>query len=318
MMPRYPSVLQSFIVACAAALLASHAAAVTRAECERDYKPTVGQTGKDVVWVPTPYGIVSGMLGLAKVKPTDIVYDLGAGDGIIAITAGKLGATAVGIEYEPAMAKFAKCLVEAENMGEKVRIIEGDIFKEDFSKATVVTMYLLPELNRCIRHRLLAMPPGTRAVSHDFRMGEWEPDDTFEEGFRMAHLWIVPARVEGTWRVSDSIGTDVTVRLDAIVPERGRRGDRGCQEADARGREPARQRAQVHVQRRQGRHADIRGHRQRRHIEGNAAQRQRERRGHRQGRRRDPGRSVVADGTGVPASTTGASTPRGVASATPD
>jgi len=212
-MMRYPSVLQSFVVACAAALLASHAAAVTRTECERDYKPTVGQTGKDVVWVPTPYGIVSGMLGLAKVKPTDIVYDLGAGDGIIAITAGKLGATAVGIEYEPAMAKFAKCLVEAENMGDKVRIIEGDIFKEDFSKATVVTMYLLPELNRCIRHRLLAMPPGTRAVSHDFRMGEWEPDDTFEEAFRMAHLWIIPARVEGTWRVTDSIGTDVTVRL---------------------------------------------------------------------------------------------------------
>ena len=213
MMPRYPSVLQSFVVACTAALLASHAAAVTRTECERDYKPTVGQTGKDVVWVPTPSGIVSGMLGLAKVKPTDVVYDLGAGDGIIAITAGKLGATAVGIEYDPAMAKFAKCLVEADNMSEKVRIIEGDIFKEDFSKATVVTMYLLPELNRCIRHRLLAMPPGTRAVSHDFRMAEWEPDDTFEESFRKAHLWIVPARVEGTWRITEATGTDVTVRL---------------------------------------------------------------------------------------------------------
>ncbi len=213
MMPPRPRILQSFLVACAASLMAGHAAAVTRADCERDYKPTVGQTGKDVVWVPTPSGIVSGMLGLAKVKPTDVVYDLGAGDGIIAITAGKLGATAVGIEYEPAMARLAKCFVEAENMGEKVRIIEGDIFREDFSKATVVTMYLLPELNRCIRHRILAMPPGTRAVSHDFRMGEWESDDTFEESFRQAHLWIVPARVEGTWTVTDSIGTKVTVRL---------------------------------------------------------------------------------------------------------
>jgi len=202
-MMRYPSVLQSFVVACAAALLASHAAAVTRTECERDYKPTVGQTGKDVVWVPTPYGIVSGMLGLAKVKPTDIVYDLGAGDGIIAITAGKLGATAVGIEYEPAMAKFAKCLVEAENMGDKVRIIEGDIFKEDFSKATVLTLYLLPDLNHQLRPQILAMKPGTRVVSHAWDMGEWEPDEAFvvegSEGF----LWIVPARVGGRWSLRD-------------------------------------------------------------------------------------------------------------------
>jgi len=195
------------------ALLSANAAAVTRADCERDYKPQVGQQGKDVVWVPTPYEIVQGMLGLAKVTPTDLLYDLGAGDGIIAISAGKLGATAVGIEYDPAMARFAKCLVEAEGMTAKVNIIQGDIFREDFSKATVVTMYLLPELNRCIRHRLLAMRPGTRVVSHDFRMGEWDPDDTFEHSFRMAHLWVVPARVEGTWVVKDEVGTNVTVRL---------------------------------------------------------------------------------------------------------
>lgn len=212
MIPCVPRILSCLALFCGIGL-AGAAGAVTRADCERDYKPSVGQSGKDVVWVPTPYGIVSGMMGLAKVTPTDVVYDLGAGDGVIAITAGKAGATAVGIEYDPAMARFATCLVQAEGMQDKVRIIQGDIFKEDFSKATVVTMYLLPELNRCIRHRILAMPAGTRAVSHDFRMGEWEPDDSFEENFRMAHLWIVPARVEGTWEVKDATGTQVTVQL---------------------------------------------------------------------------------------------------------
>ena len=205
--------LRTLLAATGAALLATNVAALTRADCERDYKPHVGQAGKDVVWVPTPYPVVQGMLSLGKVTSSDVLYDLGAGDGIIAITAGKLGATAVGIEYDPAMARLAKCLVDAEGVGSKVTIVEGDIFKEDFARATVVTMYLLPELNRCIRHRLLAMRPGTRVVSHDFRMGDWDPDDTFQHEFRMAHLWIVPARVEGTWVVRDDAGTSVTVRL---------------------------------------------------------------------------------------------------------
>lgn len=205
--------LRTLLTACALAWLQEHAAAVTRVDCERDYKPQVGQQGKDVVWVPTPYEIVQGMLGLARVTASDLVYDLGAGDGIIAISAGKLGATAVGIEYDPAMARFAKCLVEAEGMNSRVTIVQGDIFREDFGKATVVTTYLLPELNLCIRHRLLAMRPGTRVVSHDFRMGEWEPDDSFEHGFRMAHLWVVPARVEGTWVFDDALDTRVTLRL---------------------------------------------------------------------------------------------------------
>lgn len=205
--------LSALLALGALALLPAGAAAVTRVDCERDYKPQVGQQGKDVVWVPTPYEIVQGMLGLARVSASDLVYDLGAGDGIIAISAGKLGATAVGIEYDPAMARFAKCLVEADGMSARVTIVQGDIFREDFSKASVVTMYLLPELNRCIRHRLLAMRPGTRVVSHDFRMDDWDPDDTFQHSFRMAHLWIVPALVEGTWIVEDALGTRVTVRL---------------------------------------------------------------------------------------------------------
>ena len=136
--------------------------AKNRRECDRDYKPEVGQFGKDVVWVPTPDEMVRQMLRMAKVTPQDLVYDLGAGDGKIAIEAGKLGATSVGIEYNPKMAKLAQCYVRAENLAGKTRIILGDVFKEDFSKASVVTMYLLPELNLRLRPTILNMRPGTR------------------------------------------------------------------------------------------------------------------------------------------------------------
>ena len=170
-----------------------------RRECDRDYKPQVGQAGKDVVWVPTPDEIVQRMLRMAKVTPQDTVYDLGAGDGKIAIAAGKMGATAVGIEYNPDMAKLAQCYVQAENLAGKTRIIQGDVFKEDFSKATVVTMYLLPELNLKLRPTILDMKPGTRVTSHQFTMGDWEADETADVDYRTAYLWIVPAKVQGTW-----------------------------------------------------------------------------------------------------------------------
>ncbi len=174
-----------------------------RRECDRDYKPQVGQAGKDVVWVPTPDEIVQRMLRMAKVAPHDIVYDLGAGDGKIAIAAGKLGATAVGIEYNPDLAKLAQCYVQAENLTGKTRIIQGDVFKEDFSKASVVTMYLLPELNLRLRPILLNMKPGTRVTSHQFTMGDWEADETAEVDYRTAYLWIVPAKVEGAWTLRE-------------------------------------------------------------------------------------------------------------------
>ena len=193
---------QPLLVAAAVFLLAlaTGADGRTRAECERDYKPQVGQAGKDVVWVPTPDELVNRMLTMAKVTPKDYVVDLGAGDGKIAIAAGKkFGATATGIEYNPDMAKLAQCYVQAEGVADKVKIIQGDIFKEDFSKATVVTMYLLPELNLCVRHRILAMAPGTRVTSHAFTMGEWEADESFDIEYRNAYLWIVPARVGGVW-----------------------------------------------------------------------------------------------------------------------
>jgi hypothetical protein len=143
---------------------------------------------------------------MAKVTPQDIVYDLGAGDGKIAIAAGKAGATAFGIEYNPDMAKLAQCFVQAEGVGNKVKIIQGDIFKEDFSKATVITMYLLPELNLRLRPTILNMKPGTRVTSHQFTMGDWDADETAEIEYRTAYLWIVPAKVEGTWTLKEQGG----------------------------------------------------------------------------------------------------------------
>jgi SAM-dependent methyltransferase len=195
------------------AAFVADAEALDRKDCERDYKPQVGQSGKDVVWVPTPDELVQRMLRMAKVTPQDLVFDLGAGDGKIAIAAGKLGANAVGIEYNPDMAKLANCLVTADGVASKTKIIQGDIFKEDFSKATVITMYLLPELNLCVRHRILAMKPGTRVTSHQFTMGDWEADETSEFEYRTAYLWIVPARVDGTWVLRDAGGANTTINL---------------------------------------------------------------------------------------------------------
>ncbi|HEY8538996.1 MAG TPA: class I SAM-dependent methyltransferase, partial [Steroidobacteraceae bacterium] len=184
----------SLLLVCTAAQSQS-----SRADCERIFRPQTGQPGKDVIWVPTNDALVERMLRMAKTTSSDIVYDLGAGDGKIAIAAGKkFGARAVGVEYNPDMVKLAQCLVNVEGVSDKVRIIQGDIFETDFSEATVVTLYLLPELNLRLRPTLLKMKPGTRVVSHSFLMDDWEPDDrTTEDGY--AYLWIVPAQVEGTW-----------------------------------------------------------------------------------------------------------------------
>jgi SAM-dependent methyltransferase len=166
------------------------------------------------VWVPTFDAVVLAMLSMAQVTPQDVVLDLGAGDGKIAIAAAKsFGARAVGIEYDPEMAKLAACLVQAEGLGDRVRIVEGDIFKEDFGAASVVTMYLLPHLNLCVRHRLLDLEPGTRVVSHQYTMKDWSPDQSVDIQGRHVHMWVVPARVGGVWDFRDSQGTEVAIEL---------------------------------------------------------------------------------------------------------
>jgi SAM-dependent methyltransferase len=183
------------------------AAGASREECERQYKPQTGQPGKDVIWVPTNDGLVARMLKMAEVTAADRVFDLGAGDGKIAIAAARdFGARAVGVEYDAQLARLAQCYVQADRLGERVQIIHGDIFETDFSSATVVTLYLLPELNVRLRPTILKMKPGTRVVSHSFLMGDWEPDErsTTEDG--SAYLWIVPAQVDGNWSFREADG----------------------------------------------------------------------------------------------------------------
>jgi hypothetical protein len=180
----------------------------------KDLAPTRGQSGKDVIWIPTPEPLIDKMLTAAKVTAQDRVFDLGAGDGIIAITAArKFGAQSVGVEFNPKMADYARCKVQEAGMTEKVRIITGDIFVENFSSANVVTLYLLPDLNLRLRPTLLKMKPGTRIVSHAFNMGDWEPDETMSHEYSRGYFWVVPAQVEGDWMFSGMEGGPMRVSL---------------------------------------------------------------------------------------------------------
>jgi len=184
--------------------------AKTRADCEKEYTPQRAQEGKDVIWVPTEDALVLRMLAMAKVTPADKVYDLGAGDGKIAIAAGKhFGATAVGVEYDPDLARHAQCLVEVERVQERVKIVQGDIFATDFNDATVVMLYLLPALNLQLRPTLLEMKPGTRVVSNSFTMGDWDPDEQADTNEGSAYLWIVPAKVDGAWTFRPATGKEI-------------------------------------------------------------------------------------------------------------
>ncbi len=200
------------------ALLASalQAHGQQRADCEKQFQPSTGQPGKDVVWVPTNDALVLRMLDMAKVTSNDLVYDLGAGDGKIAIAAARrFGARAVGVEYNGDMAKLAQCFVRAEGLTEKVKIIQGDIFETNFSDATVLTLYLLPELNLRLRPTILDMKPGTRVVSHSFLMGDWQPDQSSVSEDGAAYLWIVPAKVAGKWTFKRQNGKETfSLQLD--------------------------------------------------------------------------------------------------------
>lgn len=187
-----------FFLAIAAAF--AFAFAVPAAAQQKPYEPQVGQAGKDVIWVPTPDEVVDRMLRMAQTTANDYVVDLGAGDGKIAIAAAKkFGARALGIEYNPDMARHAQANVEKAGVAGRARIIQGDIFSTNFSDATVVTMYLLPGLNMKLRPTILAMKPGTRVVSHSFTMEDWDADEISNMDGRRAYFWVVPANVNGGW-----------------------------------------------------------------------------------------------------------------------
>ena len=178
------------------------------AQTDETFTPRSGQAGKDVVWVPTPQDLVDTMLDLAEVTSADYLIDLGSGDGRTVITAAKRGATALGIEYNPDMVEFAKRSANEEGVSKKATFMKADIFESDFSKATVVTLFLLTDINLKLRPKILDMKPGTRIVSNTFDMGEWKPDQTkrlteSSSNWYTAHMWIVPAKVDGTWKLNN-------------------------------------------------------------------------------------------------------------------
>jgi len=169
---------------------------------QKPFEPQVGQEGKDVIWVPTPQALVEKMMDMAKVTANDTVIDLGSGDGRTVITAAKRGARALGIEYNPDMVELSRLNAAKEGVSGKASFMKADIFESDFSQATVITMYLLPQLNVKLRPKILNLKPGTRIVSHAFTMEEWTADQTESFDSRTAYLWIVPAKVAGTWRLT--------------------------------------------------------------------------------------------------------------------
>jgi hypothetical protein len=189
----------------APAVAQAQAPAQAPAQGTKPSEPTVGQAGKDVIWVPTPQELVDKMMELGHVTASDVVVDLGSGDGRTVITAAKLGARARGIEYDPNMVELSQKNAAAAGVSQRAQFAKADIFESDFSDATVVTMFLLPSLNMRLRPKLLDMRPGTRIVSNSFTMEDWQPDRTETvqncSQWCTAHLWIVPAKVAGTWRL---------------------------------------------------------------------------------------------------------------------
>lgn len=224
----------SRLVLVACLLFAAGAAAAQQADDTAE--PRLNQPGKDVQWVPTPPALVEKMLDMAGVTSRDSLVDLGSGDGVTVIAAAKRGARARGIEYDRQLVQIARRNAAAAGVAARAKFERGDIFKSDFSTATVVTTFLLPSLNLRLRPIILAMQPGTRVVSNTFPMGDWEPDDTATiepcERWCTALFWIVPARVAGVWRTPQGLLTltqhfqMVSGALDTGAIDEGRlRGD---------------------------------------------------------------------------------------------
>jgi hypothetical protein len=176
------------------------------------FVPYVGQAGKDVIWVPTPPELVNKMLEIAGVTEKDYLIDLGSGDGRTVIAAAKMGARALGIEYNPDMVEISKKKAEEAGVSMRTKFIRADLFEYDLSEATVITMFLLPEINMKLRSRLLDLKPGTRIVSNTFTMGDWEPDnETMTDGnldsWYTALMWVIPAKIDGIWNLGPGILT---------------------------------------------------------------------------------------------------------------
>lgn len=172
------------------------------------YTPRMGQEGKDVVWIPSPQDTVELMLDMARVTPQDFVIDLGSGDGRNVIAAAKRGALALGVEYNPDLVELSKRNARDAGVGEKATFVHGDMFAADISKATALILFLIPDNLTRLAPKFINLKPGTRIVSNTYEIGGgWEPDDSDRlkqcASWCTAHLYIVPAKVSGTWRMPE-------------------------------------------------------------------------------------------------------------------
>lgn len=186
-------------------LLAVTGSGLRGQSARKAFEPVSGQDGKDVVWVPTPQATVDKMLELTRVTASDYVVDLGSGDGITVISAAKKGATALGVEFNPDMVALSTRRAREAGVSDRTAFVQGDLFEADLSKATVITLFLLPDINLRLRPKLLDLKPGTRIASNSFTMGDWEPDAKAEASpcsqWCTALVWVVPAKVAGTWQL---------------------------------------------------------------------------------------------------------------------
>ena len=183
-------------------------------EAQKPFEPVNGQAGKDVVWVPSPPAMVSKMLEMAQVTPKDFVMDLGSGDGRNIIAAAKLGARALGVEFNPAMVALSRKLAAEAGVADQAQFVEGDMYAADISKATVLALFLLPVNLNKLAPKFLDMQPGSRIAGNTFGIDGWEPDDRFTldqssdcSSWCEALLWIVPAKAAGTWQMANGTMT---------------------------------------------------------------------------------------------------------------
>lgn len=187
------------------ALVVCIATSAAAQERQGEFVPEVGQAGKDVVWVPSPPEMVEKMMELANVTPQDFVMDLGSGDGRNIIAAAKRGARGRGVEYNPDMVEYSRRLAKEAGVSDKAEFVQGDMYEADVSKASVLALFLLPSNLLQLRSKFLDMQPGSRIVANTFSIQDWTADETvtLEEctSWCTAMLYIVPAKVGGTWRV---------------------------------------------------------------------------------------------------------------------
>lgn len=197
-----PRLLRTTVLLCCV----TFAGGALAAEGDKSFEPMVGQSGRDVVWVPTPEVLVEKMLDVARVTPKDYVMDLGSGDGRNIIAAAKRGARALGVEFNAEMVEFSKRVAEKAGVADKAQFVQGDMYEADISQATVLALFLLPENLNKLAPKFLALKPGSRIVANHFAVSGWEPDESGRaEGDCGSWcnwlLYIVPAQADGRWRL---------------------------------------------------------------------------------------------------------------------